>query len=238
MATKHHKHARGRLWGAFTLIELLVVIAIIALLVSILVPSLGEAQWQAKLAKCTTQLHMIGIGISEYQSVWDMDHPFIFEHEKADRWWNTDDPGTPGPGNPALALANPDAEVFIDDPRVFFCPCSALTFDANYTIRPLSGDDAWGTYFYVYPHLLPDDDPFHPLDSNRYSHENTREFVGPNSHDVVMYDGEVGLDEHGYIHTNILLSGATVEILGTGTSWYAVDKYLYGGDPPETWYTP
>ncbi len=52
--------------SAFTLIEVLVVVAIIALLVSVLIPSLRRARDQAKLVACRSNLHDSGIGLQQY----------------------------------------------------------------------------------------------------------------------------------------------------------------------------
>jgi prepilin-type N-terminal cleavage/methylation domain-containing protein/prepilin-type processing-associated H-X9-DG protein len=52
----------------FTLVELLVVVAIISLLVSILLPSLGQAKEQAKIVACMTNLRGLGLGFAQYSS--------------------------------------------------------------------------------------------------------------------------------------------------------------------------
>ncbi|RJP30293.1 MAG: type II secretion system protein [Phycisphaerales bacterium] len=57
---------RRRTCGGFTLIELLVVISVIALLVSILMPSLGRARENAKQLVCRNNLRNIWTGILTY----------------------------------------------------------------------------------------------------------------------------------------------------------------------------
>lgn len=57
---------------SFTLIELLVVVAIIALLISILLPSLSKAKEQGRRAVCLSNLHHIALAFEQYFN--DFDH--------------------------------------------------------------------------------------------------------------------------------------------------------------------
>ncbi len=60
------QHGRSDLPRAFTLIEVLVVVAIMALLITILLPSLKRARQQAQKAACASNLHQMGMGMVFY----------------------------------------------------------------------------------------------------------------------------------------------------------------------------
>lgn len=68
--------------GGFTLIELLVVIAIIALLLSVILPSLRMAKEYAKRIICTSNQH--GIAVASIAYMGDHDGYFMYQHPATD----------------------------------------------------------------------------------------------------------------------------------------------------------
>lgn len=115
---------------AFTLIEVLVVVAIIALLISILIPSLKAAKDLARRSDCASNLHQIGVALNAYANEHREQLPPLYRTTTA---FTTYYMRTPGPGTVNLGLlAN---RRYITEPKLFYCSgqspadSASLTYD-------------------------------------------------------------------------------------------------------------
>lgn len=121
---------RKKLYNGFTLIELLVVIAIIALLLSILMPTLRKVKEQARLTVCAAHLHNAGVAIYAYATDFNGNIPPFWDADP-------DNPGKLMPGTglgPSLSsqqgvfqlVSEPygsyPTEAYLSDAEMFICP--------------------------------------------------------------------------------------------------------------------
>lgn len=79
--------------AAFTLVELLVVIGIIALLISVLLPTLGRAREAANKVQCASNMRQYGVAIYQYAIANNSHYPFFSDNVTINlpetHWWNT-----------------------------------------------------------------------------------------------------------------------------------------------------
>ena len=131
---------------AFTLIELLVVVAIIALLISILLPSLSQARATARMVACSATLKQFGNADAFYQVDYNSFHvPFTVPGQSAEawdyyRWWN----------NPHFAASlglNLNASQELNAPRGLICPDAEGVLDNpgsnGYNLHRAYGMNTW-----------------------------------------------------------------------------------------------
>ena len=111
----------------FSLLELLVVIAIIALLLSILTPSLGKAKTMAMRLKCAHNLRQINLAVTFYLNA------------NKDTYPCAQDPVSGDPGNPYWLWMGRGWRSFVEpymggnidanNPSVLFCPQDRVSKD-------------------------------------------------------------------------------------------------------------
>jgi prepilin-type N-terminal cleavage/methylation domain-containing protein len=148
---------------AFTLIELLVVIAIIALLASLLLPSLARAKSKVTQTSCLSQLRQIGFGMDAVVSDNEDRFPDRRDLKMALGFqpWSTWPPSDPRGGWAAVVASNE-----LGSDKIWYCPAMSSSSlrtapQSTQASRPGDSDSLVSYWFWRFDRK---DDPV-PLDN-------------------------------------------------------------------------
>ena len=112
---------------AFTIVELLVVISIVAILTAILMPSFARVREAADRLQCANNLRQIGCALVSYADDHKDSLPAMdcITGDSESRNFGDAMALTTAEGNKPDGLGNllPAAQAYIDDARIFYCPC-------------------------------------------------------------------------------------------------------------------
>jgi prepilin-type processing-associated H-X9-DG protein/prepilin-type N-terminal cleavage/methylation domain-containing protein len=158
MPRSHHSRRRRTAATGFTLVELLVVIGIIAILISVLLPTLGRAREAAKTTQCLSNLRQLGLALQMYLSETRYIVPAAYFHnsdpgqKNHETWATIFMNGNYVKGVPTAKLDNPLIPALGSSQGpvisgVFFCPNGRTELTSN-AANPLSPYDGLGASGY------------------------------------------------------------------------------------------
>ncbi len=221
---------RGAAPRFFTLIELLVVVTIIAVLASLLLPSLRKAKESAKTVICIGNMRQCGVAVTGYAGDNDLWLPPIFQSRYNSYKWASDDLSLPHINgrcfSPYACYNNNNNDkwggtglwkmlspAYVENEKIFYCPANTYVTYEKYKTGWKTGVNEWCYSAYWWMLRRPpywDDFP----EPRRISENDVRPKYGSTyNHYPIMLDTNGNHKEAGRIKNNHLYVDGSVASL-------------------------